>query len=364
MTEATVLLRATAAEAAGAKLTVAGLSVLDRAIRQFGRTPHLRAVVATDGVLVMPSTLPPNVEVRQLTATGPEAIEALRAETGATTVVGANVVRPRNVVPHGDLTDGVRVVDETTRVEAEDAVFAQLLRGDLGLIARHLNKKISFRITRHILCRLPVTPNQVTLGAAVVGLLGCLLITRGTYVSLIAGMALAQLQSILDGCDGELARVRFQQTAIGEWLDTFVDDFLNLAIVASLGVGLWRAGRGWPAVAAAASACGMYLFYNVISYRELIRQGAGGELVRIRWKLTRGRNMKTVWGETPASGAGGRTMLAVLALGRRDTFVFGWLLLAILNLTPVALLWAVLAALPCFVIALAQVLLPEPAPAS
>src|SRR5438094_733327 len=62
----------------------------------------------------------------------------------------------------------------------------------------------------------------------------------GQPARILAGLLLAHLQSVLDGCDGELARVRFQQSAIGEWLDTIVDDALNLAVVVALGVGIAR----------------------------------------------------------------------------------------------------------------------------
>ena len=352
-----IIVRATRAEAAGAGLRVGGLTVVERAVKQLARLPGPRVIVATDGSITLPARLPTKVEVRQLDgATTPEstdaALERLRAEVGAATVVAGDIVR----VKATDLAGGGhRVVDEATRRQAEDAIFNDLLRGDLGLVARHLNKKISFRITRYILCHLPVTPNQVTLGAAAIGIVGCVLITVGTIPAIIAGLVLAQVQSILDGCDGELARVRFQQTAIGEWLDTLVDDGLNLALVASLGVGLARAGLGWPAAASAAAAVAMLLIYNVISYRELLRQGQGGELIKIRWKLTKGKDMKSVLSKPGALSPSALFM----ALGRRDTFVFGWLVLAIVHLLPVVLLWAVLIALCYFVMAVAQVLLPD-----
>jgi phosphatidylglycerophosphate synthase len=361
---APIIVRATREEAAGAALKVGGLTIVERAVKQLARMPVPRVILATDGTVAIPARLPSKAEVRRLPAETQTtqsidvAIETLRAEVGATSVVAGDVVR----VKATDLASGggLRVVDETTRAQAEDAIFNDLLRGDLGLVARHINKKISFRITRYVLCHLPFTPNQVTLGAAAIGLLGCLLIAAGTYPAMIAGLALAQLQSILDGCDGELARVRFQQTAIGEWLDTLVDDGLNLAIIASLAVGLARNGLGWLALAGGAAAFGMYLFYNVVSYRELIRQGQGGELIKIRWKLARGRDMKTMVGQ---GGASGGISGLVLSLGRRDTFVFGWLILAILHLLPLALVWALLTSLSCFVMAVGQVIVrDEPAP--
>ena len=65
---------------------------------------------------------------------------------------------------------------------------------------------------------------------------------------MVAGFACQHVQSILDGCDGELARVRMQQSKLGAWLDTFVDDVLNVLITVSIGIGLARSGAGtWAA---------------------------------------------------------------------------------------------------------------------
>ena len=127
------------------------------------------------------------------------------------------------------------MVDEATRRAAEDAVFAALFRADLGFVARRLNKPISVRFTRHVLVRSPITPNQITLFAAALGVLGCALMATATTSGSCSGCLLEHTQSVLDGCDGELARVRFQQSKLGAWLDTFVDDVLNVLMTASAG---------------------------------------------------------------------------------------------------------------------------------
>jgi phosphatidylglycerophosphate synthase len=349
----TVLLRATHGEAPGAALMVGGLSVFDRSLRQLARSPNIQVILAADGSVPVPGVVPVNVKVRRLEGDTVQALAALQIELGTAVVTGVDVVRRQ-----GDsLAGGIRVVDDVTRRAAEDAIFADLLRGDLGFIARHINKKISFRITRYLLCRLPITPNQVTLGALVIGIGGCLLIATGTYGGFVGGLLLMQLQSILDGCDGELARVRFQQSAIGEWLDTLVDDFLNLAIVGSLGIGLSRGGLGSIAGGIAGAAVGMMVVYNIVSYRELLRQGVGGDLIKIRWKLARGRDFKSMYnkGRTEAGGI-------VFALGRRDTFVFAWFVMAIVGILPAALIWAAVVALTCFVMAMGQLFVRDAQP--
>jgi phosphatidylglycerophosphate synthase len=347
-------LRATSHEAAGANLKVGGLRVVDRALRQLDRVRVARLVIASDGTIALPSQLPAGAELRKL-AEGPgepaAALAIIEAELGQPPVLAADVVRVRANRFDGD---GLRVTDEKSRVAAEDAVFADFLRGDLGLVARHINKRVSFWITRNFLCHWPLTPNQVTVAAGLLGLLGCLLIATGSYAAIVAGFALAQLQSILDGCDGELARARFQQTAIGEWLDTIVDDALNLALVAAIGVGLSRHGGSANDVWIGLGACAMLLTYNVIAYRELVKQGEGGEVIKVRWWFAKGESFK----DMTSSSGGLFSFLNII--GKRDFFVFAWLILAILDLLPVILLYAFVVALAYAVAAVGQLVVRRP----
>jgi phosphatidylglycerophosphate synthase len=312
---------ATAEHARGAALEVAGLTVLERLHRQLARKGGV--VFVSDGSLALP-----------------EGAVAVAAPPPGAALHPADVVYPTN-----DLAAPLRVVDEASRRAAEDAIFRALLRGDLGPVARWLNKPLSFRVTRHVLCRLPVTPNQVSVAAGLVGVLGCVLIARGGFV---AGFLLAHLQSVLDGCDGELARVRFQSSKLGEWLDTVIDDGLNVGLALATGAGLARVtGEGlWLALGAAAA--GMLAFYSAVAYRTLVAQGAGGDFLKIRWWWNKERDSKAV------ASAGVTPFTLLYALGRRDLFVFVWLLLALAGLVPAILVWALALATVNFVVAAGQ----------
>ncbi|MHA1839340.1 MAG: CDP-alcohol phosphatidyltransferase family protein, partial [Candidatus Ranarchaeia archaeon] len=73
-----------------------------------------------------------------------------------------------------------------------------------GLIARTINRKISKRISKYLLSKHPnVTANQITIFCFVLGLLGAIFYPFGYPI--VAGLLL-QVSSILDGCDGEIAR--------------------------------------------------------------------------------------------------------------------------------------------------------------
>jgi phosphatidylglycerophosphate synthase len=338
-----IVILATVDTLPGAAMRVAGLTVVERAVRQRALQPGARVTILSDGKVPLPA-LPANATVATLGAADAPTADALPA----------NVVDPAGRPGAGAAP--VVVVDDASRLRAEDAIFAELLRGDLGLVARFLNKPISFRLTRHVFCHLPFSPNQITLGAGLVGLVGAAFIATGSYAAVVFGFLLAHVQSILDGCDGELARVRFQRSAIGEWLDTFVDDGLNLALIGGLALAVRDPARASlpqaPALAWAAAA--MLLFYNLVCYRELLRQGEGGSVLKVRWWFARGSDMKAMAGHKKA-GLGA----LLYNLGRRDVFVLVWLVLAILDRLGIIVLFALVVGGTSFVVAAGQVLSPR-----
>jgi hypothetical protein len=363
-----VILLATREQAPGATMRVGGLRVIDRTLRQVMRLRDAHVTVVSDGTIRLPKRLPSHIDVR-VTENAPALVAQLKTQLRDPIVVGADVVR----VQGNRLDRGMRVVDRATRRAAENAVFDDMIRGDQGLVARLLNKKISFRLTRYVLVHLPVSPNLWTLLAGFIGLWGALLISTGTNANVVMGFVLAQAQTILEGCEEEVARLRFQQTAFGEWLHTIVDDILNVAIVLAVGVALWR--RGAPLgdfkdiklgnvltalnggtfldMKMALAAAGMLIVYSCIAYRELLKQNEGGEILRIRWWFAYGQSLKSM------SGAGSGALKIVLLLGKRDFFILAWLALAYCDLLPIVLLYALVLAIVYAGAALGQLMTPE-----
>src|SRR5258708_37609891 len=88
---------------------------------------------------------------------------------------------------------------------------------------RHFDRKISGAISR-VLLRTPVTPNQITLGVTLLGLGAGLLMASPGYTSKVFGAFLFLGTSILDGCDGEVARAKKMTSRLGGWLDFWGDN--------------------------------------------------------------------------------------------------------------------------------------------
>ena len=70
-----------------------------------------------------------------------------------------------------------------------------------GPVSRHLNRPVSRWLSRYLV-RTTVTPNQISLISWMLSCVAAGLMAVGGYPALAAGGALAQLASIVDGCDG------------------------------------------------------------------------------------------------------------------------------------------------------------------
>ena len=108
-----------------------------------------------------------------------------------------------------------------------------------GLVSRFLNRPISRFITRFLL-KFPIHPHTWTLSIFILPIVSCYFLVRGDYASIVIGAAVFQVYSILDGCDGEIARAKGLESRRGEFLDGFCDFLASLIFVITLGFGLGR----------------------------------------------------------------------------------------------------------------------------
>jgi phosphatidylglycerophosphate synthase len=344
-----IILTATELEAKGARMQVGGLRVVDRAIRLLSRLRDAHVVIASDGSVSVPRRLPANMERREIDGDVTAEIERLRAELGPEAmIVGADNVW----LQPARFDRGIRVVDAASRRAAAAAVFGDAQQETAGIVDRLLNRKIASRLTRLFLVHLPAAPALLTLIAGFVGLYGALMVAVGSAASVLTGFVVLEGFAILDGCAGELARVRLHQTAFGAWLDTVVGDFVNVVMILAVGFALWRHGGTYLDMKMALGAAAMTLFYVVVSYRELMRQGEG-DVMKLRWWFAYGQPLKNV------SGAGSNSIRGMMLLGRRDFVIALAIGLAYFDQLPIVLLYMMIIAIVRAAGALGQLLTPD-----
>jgi phosphatidylglycerophosphate synthase len=131
-----------------------------------------------------------------------------------------------------------RIRTEQERRAAERKLDRWLVKPTDGIFAR-FNRRISIPISRQLI-RLPITPNMVSLFTLGVSFLAGVFFAMGGYRNMVMGAVLGLLASILDGCDGEVARLKLQESEFGCWLETVCDYLYYLFMFAGMTIGLFR----------------------------------------------------------------------------------------------------------------------------
>ena len=122
-------------------------------------------------------------------------------------------------------------------VERAEHDLVRSLRKDTdGYLAR-LDRGISIPVSL-ALTRTAITPNAVTASSLLVGLLGAGVLAVPAYGAAIAGALLLWCSCILDGCDGEVARLQLLSTPWGARFDAVTDNVVHVAVFLALPVHL------------------------------------------------------------------------------------------------------------------------------
>jgi len=130
------------------------------------------------------------------------------------------------------------VLNEQQRVLAERKLDRWLVKPTDGIYAR-MNRRISIPISR-LITPFPITPNMVSLFTLGVSFAAGVFLALGGYWNMLTGAILSWFSSVLDGCDGEVARLKLQESAFGCWLETVCDNLYYLFICGGMTIGLVR----------------------------------------------------------------------------------------------------------------------------
>jgi phosphatidylglycerophosphate synthase len=123
-------------------------------------------------------------------------------------------------------------------VSAEQKLDRWLTKPTDGVFAR-MNRRVSIPISRQLI-KSPITPNMVSLFTLGLSLVAGGFFALGGYWNSLLGALLGVAGSILDGCDGEVARLKLQVSDFGCWLDSICDYLYYLVTFAGVIVGAVR----------------------------------------------------------------------------------------------------------------------------
>ncbi len=281
-----------------------GLTILARRVLEAERAAAPRVLVACAGAL-------------------PPRLEALveRVPIGSPPPHGARVVR-------ADELAGLHLDSPATLRRAEWKHLQGMGKSYQGITDALFYKHFSLRVTR-LLARTRITPNHISTFTIFVGIACTLIVLQGSRAAVIAGAALLQLHSLLDGCDGELARLRFQHSRLGQWIDSISDFVADTGFVVAIGV---VAGGPWRTLGFIALAARLYL--EADTYRHV-------------WNLGRDFGAFRWWFEADKASiddvyARGSWTTYLRALFRRDTYGFLWSILAFAGGLPAIVIYGLI----------------------
>jgi phosphatidylglycerophosphate synthase len=233
-------------------------------------------------------------------------------------------VRAGGSAQEGGLVGVLAWPGDVPRVER--ALFRSLGKPSDGYMTRLVNRRLSTAMSR-CLARMRVTPNQLSSVVGALFLASALSLVKSGGPMLLLGTVLYKMGDILDGCDGEIARVKFMESRLGAWLDTTIDMVGNVLFIGALGIGLSRhpdlfeRERSW------------YLWEGLM---------AAGAMMLVVWAMT--RHTRATSGDAHFAGFGTtlaaslpdrsrlrRSILIVSRLLRRDAYSWAFVLLAALG---------------------------------
>ena len=149
---------------------------------------------------------------------------------------GVSVLAERGAVQAVDVTGRAWIDVDTPEAwrEARRRLFSRLSgKGEDGFVSQLINRPVSTRISAW-LSSTSITPDQITVASFLIALAGAALLATGKAALMVAGGLAVQASSILDGCDGEIARLKHRATRRGAWLDTILDRYADSMVTLAI----------------------------------------------------------------------------------------------------------------------------------
>jgi phosphatidylserine synthase len=237
-------------------------------------------------------------------------------------------------VAHGLAALTLRVVTRNDLDRAEQMLRASIFKSTDGRLGR-FNRRLSIPISIALIRRTRLSAHAMSVLVIGLGLYAGWLFSRGGYIAGVCAALISWAASVLDGCDGELARLQFKESAFGCWVDTFGDYVYYVAIFAGLTIGAVRQ-TGRPAF----WWCGAVLCVGVFLTFAL--------LILLRWRITGGHPERLRTRATDhfyGTGKPWARLVATLApCATRATMPYGIVAFAVVGLLPVVVILATIGA--------------------
>jgi phosphatidylglycerophosphate synthase len=236
-------------------------------------------------------------------------------------------------VTHGRGRLAIRMREVGDLARAEQTLRRSSYKDTDAKFAR-FNRRMSLPISVALI-RTPVTANQLSVVLVAVGFYSGWLFSIGHYGAGVLAAFLSLAASIVDGCDGEIARLKYQESALGCWIETFGDYSYYVAIFIGLTIGAARQ-TGFELfywIGASALAGTLVTFALLIYLRARITNGQPNRLHAVA--KARFKAEPTLWS---------RILWKISFVATRAAMPYGIMVLALLNVLPLVVVFAAIGA--------------------
>jgi len=203
-------------------------------------------------------------------------VAAVLSATGLDTWLDEEAKRHRMRIFGADSGYWYRLSDTAeSRKEAERIIFSHVGKTATGWIARNINGRMSLPLSK-LLIRTSLTPNAVSVLINLIGVL-C-----GPFYALghpVLGALFMQAATVLDRCDGEVARIKLMETKKGQWVDTISDQFTVLSFLIGVPLGYYLQTGSTIAIILGSYNIIVFILFLIWSFYFLIKYTDSGSLV-------------------------------------------------------------------------------------
>ena len=162
------------------------------------------------------------------------------------------------------------ISDMSENQAAEKALLESLRKNTDGFFAYWFDRRLSTAISRYLV-NTGVTPNQLSVLTLFPALVGALLIAVPDNLISCLGALLFLVSTILDGCDGEVARLKYLESENGALIDMLCDNIGNVALFTGIVVHVYLDAPGAGLLYAGVAIIGGTVAAAVFYYPYLTR---------------------------------------------------------------------------------------------
>lgn len=177
-------------------------------------------------------------------------------------------------VPHGAIARHPAVTP-AQRKAAIHFLFGLVRKAQDTWLIRTVNRRVSYPFTR-LLLPTTISPNMISIAVFIIGAIGCWVLAQPTYAGAVVGTLLVLFAGYLDGCNGEIARIRLESSKLGAWIDTIADEVTTVLFLIGSGLHVYRKlGEPWIGWSIVIGTIGALLSIYIIYYYLIVVAHSG-----------------------------------------------------------------------------------------